>query len=239
MGAANVIGASLPVQEESRGSSPTAALQTYLPKDILVHPIPTIIAKSVCESKHYLHSFPGGSMISFGISGGEKLLGVAVLGVGPANAYRLLQGAKQSQVICLTRLWLDDRLGRNCESHTLAVILRALKRKTNIKALVAYSDPAAGHNGTIYRAAGFLYLGESEATPLLRMPDGVERHSRSVAQVFGTHSIKHFASHGIKVELVPQSKKLIYICLLDSIWRERLTRKVLTYPKIGEFNEHC
>ena len=98
---------------------------------------------------------------------GDLLLGVVVLGVGPTNVHRLFNDARRSEVACLARLWLDDRLGRNSESRVLGVVLRLLrKEQSTLKALVAYSDPTVGHTGMIYRAAGLLYLGESMAMPL-------------------------------------------------------------------------
>lgn len=100
-----------------------------------------------------------------------------------------------------------------------------------MKALVAYSDPVAGHSGTIYRAAGFLYLGESTAMLLYKLPDGSIHHSRS--HRYGTHSRKRFASYGVEVELVEQSPKHTYVALIDSSWRARLTRSVIPYPKQG------
>jgi hypothetical protein len=141
-------------------------------------------------------------------------------------------------VACLARLWLDDCLGRNCESRTLAVIIRLLRRhQSTIKALIAYSDPMAGHTGGIYRAAGFLYLGLSNSTPLYRLPDGTVHHSRSLSHAYGTHSIKYFHQHGIAVELVPQVSKHTYVALVDPGWRERLLKPVLPYGDVKASHE--
>jgi hypothetical protein len=152
--------------------------------------------------------------------------------------HRLFAGAEIPEVICLARLWLDDRLGRNCESRTLAIILRHLRRdQETIKALVAYSDPAAGHTGCIYRAAGFLYLGQSQGMRIYRLPDGSVRHSRSLSQTFGTHSWKHFQAHGVPLQVIPRAAKLTYVALVDPAWRSRLTRPILSYPRQGEPHE--
>jgi hypothetical protein len=165
---------------------------------------------------------------------GESLLGVAVLGVGPPNLHRLFKEAKKSEVVCLARLWLDDRLGRNSESRTLGIILRHLKREqSTVKALVAYSDPLAGHTGTIYRASGFLYLGESVGMPLYKLPDGSVHHSRSLSHSYGTHSRRHFASFGVEVGLVQQAHKHTYVALIDSSWQTRLTRPLIPYSTKG------
>ena len=222
-------------QRAGSGATPTPALQrpaTFGPKDIDVRPIPHGIARKICQQKHYLKSFPGGSVLSFGVFAAGRLLGVLVLGVGPSNLHRYFEGAAPEQVMCLSRLWLDDRLGRNSESRTLAIVMRHLRRhQDTIKAVVAYADPDAGHVGVVYRGAGFLFIGWSEATPLYQLPDGSVHHSRSLSHAYGTHSLKHFSSHGVQVKLVPQSRKLVYAALIDPTWQQRLRVPMLPYPK--------
>ncbi len=230
-------GSTAPAHGAGAGSSPSAALQVPLfgAKELTVKPVPARAARQVCQANHYLGNYPGGALLNFAVFVGNLLLGVAVLSVGPTNVHRLFQGAQREEVICLARLWLDDRLGPNSESRTLGYILRMLRREqSTVKALVAYSDPAAGHTGTIYRAAGFLYLGESTAMPLYQLPDGSIHHSRSLSHRYGTHSRKHFASYGVEVELVEQSPKHTYAALIDPSWRARLTRSVIPYPKQGD-----
>ncbi len=220
-------------QRAGGGSTPTPALhRQFMPKDLWVAPTPHRVARDLCRKHHYLRSYPGGALVNFGVFVGDLLLGVAVLGVGPSNLHRLFRDANPREVVCLSRLWLDDRLGRNSESRTLGIILRHLRRhQSTIKAIVAYSDPSAGHSGTIYRAAGFLYLGESDVMPLFRLPDGTVHHSRSLSHAFGTHSRTYFQAHGVALELVPQAAKHIYVALIDLSWRNRLTRPVLPYTR--------
>ena len=225
------------IHREGGGATPTSALHTFndivSPRQIVLKPIPPTVARKLCERHHYIGSYPGGSCINFGVFVHDGLMGVAVLGVGPVNVYRLFRGAHRDEVLCLTRLWLDDRLGRNSESRVLSIIVRLMRKHQSIvKAFVAYSDPSVGHTGAIYRAAGFPYVGESGAMPMYRMPDGKVHHSRSLSHMFGTHSLKHFISHGIEVEVVPATPKYTYIALVDPTWLERLNFPVLPYPTI-------
>ncbi len=207
----------------------------FKPKDLIVRPIPHLIARQVCERRHYLKSYPGAAVLNFGVFVGQRLLGVAVLGLGPTNLPGLFRGAKRHEVLCLARFWLSDDCGRNSESRALATILRHLRRhQDTAKALVAYSDPAVGHSGAIYRAAGFLYLGESDGMPQYRLPDGSLHHSRSLSHAFGTHSTEHFRRHGVALEVVPQRPKLTYVALVDPTWRDRLTRPPIPYPRAKE-----
>ena len=231
--AGSAVAARLADQQAGGGSIPTSALHTITcgPRDLTVKPIPARAARQICQDKHYLRSYPGGAFLNFGVFVGGLLLGVVVLGVGPTNLHRLFKDAQRREVACLARLWLDDRLGRNSESRVLGVVLRLLrKEQSTLKALVAYSDPSVGHTGTIYRAAGFLYLGESMAMPLYRLPNGSVHHSRSLSHSYGTHSRKHFKRHGVEVELVQQSPKHTYLALIDPTWRDRLIRPEQPYP---------
>jgi hypothetical protein len=197
----------------------------------VVKPVPHSIAKQVLVREHYLHSFPGGTKLAFGGFLDYRLLGALTLGAGPANAYSLVDGATPDDCLALTRLWLSDELPKNSESRFIAVVLRSLKRHTDLKFLVSYADPAQGHLGTIYQATGWVYTGLSEATPLYDIGDGRHYHSRSLSHSFGSHGLTHFQRHSIQVRLVPQQAKHRYLYFLDPGWRSGLRVSTLPYPK--------
>src|ERR687892_2299441 len=129
------------------GATPTPALQ-----QLLVKPAPFVVARKLLEREHYLHSFPGGTKLAFGAFVVTRLLGALTLGAGPANAYSLVDGATPDDCLTLTRLWLSDELPKNSESRFLGIVIRALRKNTDLKFLVTYTDPAQGHLGTIYQA---------------------------------------------------------------------------------------
>ncbi|MFC2041933.1 DNA methyltransferase [Chloroflexota bacterium] len=190
-------------------------------------------AKKILVKNHYLHSIPGGTLLSFGVFTGANLVGALTLGVGPAMAYHLVAGATPGDCVTLTRLWLSDSLPKNSESRILGIVLRSLRSHTKTKFIITYSDPSAGHIGTIYQATGWIYTGICVAMPLLDLGDGRHRHSRSVAQLFGTHSVRYLDKHGLSVRLVPQEGKHRYFYFLDRVWRSRLCVPEMDYPKTG------
>ena len=196
-----------------------------------ITPISQIDAKEILIPNHYLHSFPGGTKLSFGIYLDARLLGALTFGVGPYLGYKLVKDASPDDVVTLTRLWLSDDLPKNSESRVLGLVLRSFRKETSLKFVLAYSDPAAGHVGTIYQATNWLYTGLSSATPLYDIGDGIPRHSRSLAHQLGSHSIRYLTSQGIKVKTVPQMAKHRYIYFLDVSWLTRLLVPVLPYPK--------
>jgi hypothetical protein len=180
---------------------------------------------------HYSGTLPASTKTSFGVMLNGRLLGAMTFGVGPFYGYKLVNEATPDDVVTLTRLWLSDELPKNSESKVLGIALRSLKRNTSLKFVLAYSDPAAGHLGTIYQATNWLYTGLSSAVPLYDIGDGTLHHSRSLAHQLGSHSIRYLTSKGISVRTVPQSAKYRYIYFLDESWRSRLTVTVLPYPK--------
>jgi hypothetical protein len=183
------------------------------------------------ERHHYLHSLPGGTHLAFGAFNSSRLLGILTLGAGPYNAASLVDGAKAGDCLTLTRLWLSDCLPPNSESRVISIVMRSVRRHTHVRFVLSYADPAHGHIGTIYQACGWLYTGLSEAMPLYDVGDGVAHHSRSLAHSFGSHSVRHFADHGVEVKLIPQLPKHRYIRFLDESWKGRLHIPVLPYPK--------
>lgn len=212
-------------QQRGGGAIPTSALH-----QLLLAPIAHNLAKELIVKHHYLGTMPGGTNLCFGIFAANLLVGALTIGVGPANAYNLVRGAKQKDCATLTRFWLKDGLPNNSASRIIGILLRALKKHTDIKYLLSYADPAQGHAGTIYQASGWLYTGLSEAMPLYDIGDGKLRHSRTLSHVFGTHSTKYFERRGVELRKVPQMAKHRYVYFLDRTLVDRLTVPVLPYP---------
>ena len=226
MSAGGVTEARPATQRAGGGAIPTPALQS-----IQVRPVSVKIAKGILVGNHYLHSMPGGTQMTFGVFLEQRLLGALALGVGPFNAHRLVSGATHGDCICLTRLWLDDGLPKNSESRVLAVVLRSMARHTSVKFVVSYSEPAAGHVGTIYQAGGWLYTGMSGPSVLYDLGDGVIRHSRTFGHSYGTRSLRYLRNCGVHVVPIQQQGKHRYVYFLDRSWQPRLTVQVLPYPK--------
>ena len=226
MSAGGVEASTAPNRGAGPGSTPRSALQ-----QLHVTPVPVQVARELVERHHYLHTLPGGTHLCFGVFLGTSLMGALTLGAGPALAYSLVDGSSPDDCLTLTRFWLSGKLPKNAESRVLGIVMRALKSLTDLKFLLTYADPAQGHIGAIYQATGWAYTGLSYAMPLYALGDGIPRHSRTLSHAFGTHSVAHFARHGVPVKLVPQQAKHRYIHFLDPSWRTRLRVAVLPYPR--------
>ncbi len=219
-------------QRDDGGASPTTPLQLS-PRDLTLRTIPPSVAADMFVRWHYLHSAPAGVKLTFGVFAGACLAGAVALNAGPINAHRLVQGAERGDGLCLARLWLADDLPPNSESRILGLLVRFLRQNTSVRFLVSYADPAVGHVGVVYQAAGWLYTGTAEAQPMMALGDGPPRHTRSIASTLGTHSAAYFRRQGMDVHLVATIPKHRYIAFVDPSWRPRLRVPVLPYPKKG------
>lgn len=107
---------------------------------------------------HYAHSFPSGKSHIFKVGPAlvvysipaNKNLGTFVLG-------------RAGAVWELTRLWAPDGHAPNLLTQAILRSIgyfRQIERK--VEALVSFADPNVGHKGGIYRAASWVYTGQSE-----------------------------------------------------------------------------
>jgi hypothetical protein len=198
--------------------------------DLRIGIIPDIVAREVFVRYHYLHSMPACNSLLFGAyDGSGHLVGAMSFGSGPRMMHRLVHGATQKDYLVLTRFWMADEMPRNSESRFLGLVFKALRR-TSVRFLVSYADPAAGHVGYIYQATNWIYTGQPSTRPLLSFGDRVI-HSRSVNTVLGSASVRRLRGMGLDVRTVEQPGKHRYIYFLDKRWRKRLTVDPLPYPK--------
>ena len=124
--------------------------------------IDTNLAKKLIKENHYSHSWTP-SRYSLGLFDGENLIGVAVYGfpVGRQTVKSITPNLENKDVLELKRLWLVDEAPKNSESYFIGKTFDWLRKNTNIKVLVSYSDPMANHLGIIYQATNWLYQGNN------------------------------------------------------------------------------
>jgi hypothetical protein len=129
------------------------------------------LAAKTVETFHYAHSVPSGKSLYYGF--GDALVVFAL----PANnnvGHYLLGGlGHPGNVWELSRLWAPD-------GHEASLLTQAISRcasalhqaEPRVLALVSYADPNVGHQGGVYRAASWAYLGQVEDSRYYRGPDG-------------------------------------------------------------------
>jgi len=134
---------------------------------------------------HYLHSVPSGKTwyVRFGDAivvwsiPANKNIGVYLLG-HEANVWEL------------ARLWAPDGHEPNLLTKAIAAAVVALRRMERPHLLVSYADPNVGHMGGIYRAASWIYDGQTDETRTWTDSFGhrVGRRSMHSSKINLTHS---------------------------------------------------
>jgi hypothetical protein len=167
-GAADVIGGVVHVGELHRARD-VGELHHCGPVDGLqAVPLSVKDVRPFIESGHYLGRTAQGKF-AMGLMDGPSMVGAALFGQpareGVATALWRDCSAEfvQASTIELTRFYTLDDLHPNAGTWFLARAVRLLPEQ--VQMIVAFSDPSAGHHGGLYRAAGWLYLGTSAATP--------------------------------------------------------------------------
>ena len=191
-------------------------------KSLRVETVAPSVVAVLIEREHYLHSMPAVVARCFAVFSADELGGAVVFTSGARLAHRLLAGGRPGDVVTLARLWLSDSLPKNSESRVIGYVLRTLRREARWKLVLSYADPVAGHRGTIYRASGFVYLGQTEAESSFLLSDGCLHHPRSVFDRYGSNSLRHLRATGVPVSAVTFPGKYRYAYPLDPSWRWRL-----------------
>lgn len=211
-------------------------LSKVSPRELTVKKIPVKTARGYIASFHYSKTMPDSTLYTFGLFYQETLCGVCTFGMGCGkNQYTAIYpNVKNGEYCELTRLWLEDSLGRNSESYFISRCLKALPK--TIKFVISFSDEKQGHFGYIYQATNFIYLGKNKGGKMLVTEDGVEKHPR----LLGMYRKRHpeYREMGNKelmeilgFRLIEGGCKFRYVYFKDRQLLKQLKIKPLPYPK--------
>ena len=204
-----------------------------------IQKISSPIANDMVVKSHYLHrkaqaSFAFGLYEIDGDNDGlftsDKLVGCIIYGLPASpNVCRGICGEEYfNDVIELTRLWIDDCVGKNGESFLIGNTIKMLDKKI----IISYSEPDFGHVGTVYQATNWIYTGLTEKrTNRVAIDGSTTKHNR--------HECKK-KEDTILVDR-PRKHRYIYFNADKREKRElikKLKYKILPYPKsaVGKLN---
>lgn len=211
-------------------------------KDYVVKRIKSEVATKVIVKYHYLHRKVG-IMYAFGLirKKDNKLCGVVTYSC-PASL-PLCKGIcgidEKDNVLELSRLVINDNVGKNGESYLVSQSLKIMK-KHNVERdiIVSFADSGVGHTGYIYQATNFMYCGLSAKHKDYRYKDGKNVHGRH----FYDNSTAEELRNNDNLEYVHRSRKYRYIYFnCDKRRKKELMKKlkyeIKEYPKNCEINE--
>ena len=160
----------LTFQLTSGGSNPTSPLQYF------IEPVRYEAAKAFVEHWHYSKRMPTGKNICFGLRRAGEMYAVIVYGIG-VNPYQAqFLGVKECMEI--KRMCRREPKEDYPLSRLINLTTKMLKKQESFQAVVAFADPEQGHEGTVYKAAGYEHKGMSNAEWHLEDEDGNKRHRR-------------------------------------------------------------
>lgn len=155
------------------------------------------LARQHVEEHHYSGCMPRGRNLCFAAYlGGTRLYAVAVYGNG-VNPYQPryltqvtgLEVKDHSDYVELKRLARGSKQDVSLTTM-LARCHRMLRRMEQPpKVVISFSDPEHGHTGGIYRAANFIYAGQTQAERHCVDADGNPVHRRRAYRYAKAHDI--------------------------------------------------
>jgi hypothetical protein len=196
------------------------------------------VAKKIIIENHYSHKWTS-CRYAIGLFDKQILIGVAIYGfpVGRQTVKSITANLQNNEVLELTRLWLVDEAPKNSESYFLGKTFDWLRKNTNIKVLISYSDPMQDHLGIIYQATNWLYQGNNTMLikGYLHKINGEIMHPRTVVALYGTTKVDELKKIDSTYERIEMKKKHRYLYILNKKDRKliisELKHKVIPYPK--------
>lgn len=188
-------------------------------------------AKYACERWHYSETLPAGKTAKLGVWEDGDFIGTVVFtkGASPwlATPYEWLVGDDVSE---LARVALGDH---DCEvSQVLSYAVGLIKdRYPGLRLLVSFADRKENHDGTIYQASNWIYLGNSPSNTDIQIGDGLY-HERSVGNRYGTSAVGELKRLLDKrpIRRVQRPDKHKYVYPLDDETERKVKQRSKPYP---------
>lgn len=126
-----------------------------------VRDAPLVAAQNMVREHHYAR---GGSNTAVYVHGLYRKIDNALCGVAwwlpPTRvACESVNREQWKRVLSLTRMVVIPGTPKNACSFLLARSVNAIRMEGRFVSLVTYADESQGHNGHVYRAAGWEYVG--------------------------------------------------------------------------------
>jgi hypothetical protein len=195
-------------------------------QDWSVKPIDNSVAQQVVVTHHYLHRKAPCSQ-AFGLfDDAGELRGVVMYGTPSSSSLRAgIAGKDQaSNVVELTRLWIDDSTPKNSESYLIGNSIKHCAKEI----VVSFADTSQNHLGIVYQATNWIYTGLSAKRTDWQV-QGIDKHGHTWADKYTAVEMRQL--FGDKFTLVPRSRKHRYIYLNAKGKRRKELLALLRYEQ--------
>lgn len=160
--------------------------------------------KPLVERYHYTGSCSTANVFAFGLfhMSTGSCLGVALYMAQRKSAALSLWPGDHKRVLCLSRVAIHPCVPRNGASFLIAATVREIRSTGHYDCLTTYADTGEGHTGTIYKACGWEFMGETPPRPVWKDNKG---HRKSRKQGRYTRSVEEMNNLGFFL----QSEKVV------------------------------
>src|SRR5499425_3948244 len=193
-------------------------------------------AKYAVQHWHYSRSLPCSKTCRLGVWENDQFIGAIVFAWGAnrhlAGEYKL----KMTECAELCRIAFDKHI--TPVSRIISIAVKMLKREMpGIRLIVSYADLNQGHQGKIYQASNWLFVGETgnEAGIIL---NGKLTHRRTINSKYGTSDIEWLHEHvDLCARRVEGKPKFKYLLPLDDKIAECVRTLERAYPQMRATSE--
>ena len=193
--------------------------------NLIIKRIENKLAQNIIVKNHYLHRKAPCSF-AFGLFQNNKVVGVIMYGTPSSAPLRKgICGIEEKyNVIELTRLWINDKIGKNAESYLIGNTIKKIDKEI----IVSYSEIEQGHIGIVYQACSFFYTGLSAKRTNWTI-EGIDKHCQTIADKYTSKELKE--KFGKKFKLIPRPRKHRYIFI-----NAKKKRRKNLIEKLRKFN---
>ena len=172
--------------------------------DWYVAPCELKLAQELVRQHHYAR---GGSNTAVYVHGlfyraTAELVGVAWWLPPTRVACESVNKENWKRVLSLTRMVIVPGVPKNAASFLLSKIIRIIAADRRFDSLVTYADESQGHNGHVYRAAGWIYIGRTGPYPRWTDRDGKQvapkattNRTKAMMEALGHRKVGSFYKH--------------------------------------------
>lgn len=181
-------------------------------------------AKYACEHYHYAKRMPKFKQVYIGVWEDRRFIGCVIFGLSVTPYLGERFGLSNIQCAELTRIALTTH--KSTISKIVKIALSMVKAQSpGLRLIVSYADPFHGHNGAVYQAANWVYIGLSAPITSYYWR-GQWRNDSSIKRHF-----KEYPEERTKTlsRLLPRKHKYLYP--LDNKMRKQIEPLRQPYPK--------
>lgn len=187
-------------------------------------------ALDLVVKKHYLHR-KAPCKYAFGLfeKATNEIVGTIIYGTPASRSVQkgICGNEYANEVVELTRLWVDDKVGHNAESFLIGNTIKLIKEPI----IVSYAEHQQGHLGIVYQATNWLYTGMSDKHVQWRVEGVDNKHSRHLFDQYGgINKAKEILGDKLIKEERPRKYRYIYFNC-DRRRKKELLAKLRYKPK--------